>query len=128
MNLIELDIARRIDHQVEDIPPPRAPTPEYGAYIAKLCVRCHGERFSGGPMPGTPPSLAVPSNLTPDPSGLADWTYEDLDKLLTHGIRKNGKPLDPFMSLGAMGKMDETEKRALWAYLRMLPPRQFGGH
>jgi mono/diheme cytochrome c family protein len=128
MNLIKLDIARRIDHEVEDIPPPRAPTPEYGAYIAKLCVRCHGERFSGGPMPGAPPSLAVPSNLTPDPSGLADWTYEDLDKLLTQGIRKNGKPLDPFMSLGAMGKMDETEKRALWAYLRMLPPRQFGGH
>jgi mono/diheme cytochrome c family protein len=128
MDLVEVDIARHIDHRVQDVSPQRAPTPEYGAYIAKLCVRCHGERFSGGPMPGAPASLAVPSNLTPDASGLAAWTYEDFDKLLMQGIRKNGRPLDPFMALGAMGKLDETEKRALWLYLRALPPRKFGGH
>ncbi len=128
MDLVKLDIARHIDHEVEDAPPPRAPTPEYGAYVAKLCVRCHGERFSGGPLTGAPPSLAVPSNLTPDTSGLAAWAYEDFDMLLTQGVRKNGQTLDPFMSLGAMSKLDETEKRALWLYLRALPPRKFGGH
>jgi len=127
-NLVTIDIARRIDHDMRESPPSPAPTPEYGAYIARLCVRCHGEKFSGGPLAGAPPSLAVPSNLTPHGTGLAEWSYADFDKLLTQGIRKNGKALDPFMSLGAMGKLDEIEKRALWSYLRTLPAREFGGH
>lgn len=128
MNLVTVDIARHIDHEAQELPPRPAATPQYGAYIAQLCVRCHGEGFSGGPLPGAPPSLAVPSNLTPDDSGLAAWAYEDFDRLLTQGVRKNGKMLDPFMSLGALGKLDETEKRALWSYLRALPAREFGGH
>lgn len=126
LGLIELDIARHIDHNREETPPAPAPTAEYGAYIARLCTRCHGEQLSGGPLPGAPPSLPVPSNLTPHPSGLVDWTFEDFDKLLTQGIRKNGEPLDPFMSLGAVSKLDDTEKRALWAHLRSLPPRDLG--
>jgi len=128
MNLVTVDIARHIDHDRRENPPHPAPTPEYGAYIAQLCVRCHGEQFSGGPLAGAPPSLAVPSNLTPHGTGLAEWSYEDFDRLLTQGIRKNGKALDPFMSLGALGRLDETEKRALWSYLRTLPAREFGGH
>lgn len=126
LGLIELDIARHINHEREETPPAPAPTAEYGAYIARLCTRCHGEQLSGGPLPGAPPSFAVPSNLTPHPSGLVDWTFEDFDKLLTQGIRKNGEPLDPFMSLGAVSKLDDTEKRALWAHLRSLPPRELG--
>ncbi len=122
MNQIKLDVARHIDHEHEEASPAPAATAEYGAYIARLCTRCHGEQLNGGPLPGAPPSLAVPSNLTPHPSGLRDWTFADFDKLLTQGIRKNGEPLDPFMSLGAISKLNETEKRALWTYLRSLPP------
>lgn len=127
VDLIKLDIARHIDHERDDTAPAPAPTAQYGAYIARLCTRCHGEQLSGGPLPGAPPSLAVPSNLTPHPGGLLDWTFEDFDKLLTQGVRRNGKPLDPFMSLGAVSKLNETEKRALWVHLRSLPPREFGG-
>lgn len=127
MDLVTLDIARRIDHDAQQVSPSPAPTPQYGAYVAQLCIRCHREDFSGGPLPGAPPSMAVPSNLTPHETGLADWTYQDFDKLLTQGIRKNGKPLDPFMSLGAVGKLNEVEKQALWSYLRTLPARQSGG-
>lgn len=128
LNLVTLDIARRIDHDTQETPPAPAPTPQYGAYVVRLCTRCHGDNLSGGPMPGAPPSMAVPSNLTPHATGLAAWSYEDFDRLLTVGVRKNGKALDPFMSLGALGKLDEVERRALWSYLRTLPAREFGGH
>lgn len=73
--VVTIDIARHIDREAQELPPRPAATPQYGAYIAQLCVRCHGENFSGGPLPGAPPSLAVPSNLTPDDSGLAAWAY-----------------------------------------------------
>ena len=54
------------------------------------------------------------------------WTYEDFDRLLTTGVRKNGQQLDPFMPMEAFGKMDDTEKRALFAFLASLPPRPLG--
>jgi cytochrome c553 len=126
MDLVTIDIARRIEHNEQESSPPPAPTPEYGAHIAKLCVRCHGDKLSGGPLTGAPASMAVPSNLTPHETGLAEWSYADFDRLLTQGVRRDGRPLDAFMSLGALGKLDEIEKRALWMYLRSLPARPFG--
>jgi mono/diheme cytochrome c family protein len=121
-----LDIARRIDHEKPDLAPPPSPTPAYGKYLAHMCTGCHGEHLSGGPIPGAPSNLPTPLNLTPDPSGLAGWTYEDFDALLTKGVRKNGKKLDPFMPIESFGRMDETEKKALFAELQALPPTPFG--
>lgn len=121
------DVARRIDHaRVESAPAP-APNAEYGKYVVRMCTGCHGEHLSGGAIPGAPPSVPIPLNLTPDESGLKGWTYADFDKLLTTGVRKNGKQLDPFMPIQAFGKMDDTEKHALWAALESIPPAPFGG-
>lgn len=89
--------------------------------------RLHGEGLSGGPLPGAPSSLPVLVNTTPHESGIAGWTYDDFDRLLTTGIRKDGGKLDPFMPIEAISKADETEKRALWAYLQSVPPRPDGG-
>ncbi len=44
------------------IGPEPAPTAEYGRWIARQCSGCHGEHFSGGPIPGTPPDFPVPLN------------------------------------------------------------------
>jgi cytochrome c5 len=126
-DLLALDVARVIDHQNVEIGPAPTPTAAYGRFLAKTCTGCHGKTLSGGPIPGAPPDLPVPSNITPDASGLRGWSYEDFDRLLTQGIRKNGKKLDPFMPISGFGKMDETEKRALWAHLTTLPPLPFGG-
>jgi hypothetical protein len=126
-NLIVIDVARRIDHSKTDIAPPPTPTAAYGRYLARLCTGCHGDTLSGGPIPGAPPELPVPSNITPDATGLKGWTYEDFDRLLVQGMRKNGKKLDPFMPISGFGKMDETEKKALWAHLITLPALPFGG-
>ena len=125
--MIVLDVARRIDHTKMDLGPAPSPTPEYGKYLGRLCTGCHGDHLSGGPIPGAPGDLPKPLNITPHATGLADWTYEDFDKLLSEGVRKNGQKLDPFMPLEAIGKMDETERKALWAYLRTVPPMPYGG-
>lgn len=125
-NGIAIDIARRIDHQRLDLGPAPSATADYGKYVARICSGCHGDGFSGGPLPGAPSSFPVPLNLTPHETGLASWTYEDFDKLMTQGIRKNGVKLQEFMPLEAVSKMNETEKHALFAYLKSLPPTPFG--
>jgi hypothetical protein len=126
-DMIALDVARTIPHERVEIAPPPSPTPDYGRFVAKLCTGCHGRDLSGGPIPGAPPELPTPSNITPDPSGIAGWSYEDFDRLMTQGIRKNGAKLDPFMPISGFGKMNETEKRALYTHLMSLKPRPFGG-
>jgi mono/diheme cytochrome c family protein len=125
-DMIPLDIARRIDHDHPLEAPPPSPTAEYGKLLARGCSGCHGERMSGGPIPGAPSDFPVPLNLTPHDTGLGDWTYEDFDKLLATDIRKNGKKVDPFMPTAALKNLDDTERKALWAYLRTLPPTPFG--
>jgi hypothetical protein len=121
-----IDIARRIDNAKVGKGPAPSPTKEYGSYLIGLCSGCHGPRLSGGPIPGAPPELPPPSNLTPHATGLAGWTYEDFDNLLTKGIRKSGKKLDPFMPIESFGKLDDVEKHALFAFMQTLPPIEFG--
>src|SRR5207237_576852 len=126
MDAIPLDIARRIDHEHPDLAGAPEPTAAYGRFLAKGCTGCHGKRFSGGPIPGAPSNLPKPLNLTPHETGLKDWTFEDFDKLLSTGVRKNGSALNPFMPLDAIGQLDPVERRALWEYLRTLPPLPLG--
>ena len=126
MNMMPIDTARRIDHDHLPKGPTPAPTKEYGAFVAKLCQGCHGEHLSGGPIPGAPPSLPVPLNLTPHSSGLEGWTFEDFDKLMRQGIRRNGAKLNPFMPIETLKNFSEVEMKALWAYLQTLPPMEFG--
>ncbi len=125
-NELVWDVARRL----ETVPVAQVPVPsdsvEYGAFLARLCTGCHGERLSGGPIPGAPPSLPVPLNITPDASGMKDWSYADFEHLLATGLRKNGQKLNPFMPVEALVRLDETERKALWNYLRSVPARPFG--
>ena len=122
-----IDVARRSTASPPVLAGPPEPTAAYGALLAHGCTGCHGRGFSGGPIPGAPKETPVPLNLTPHESGLAGWTYEDFDKLMKKGIRKNGKTLDPFMPIDNYGTMDETEQRALFAYLTSIPSKPFGG-
>jgi hypothetical protein len=125
-DLFVLDVARRIPHDKIEIAPPPEPTAAYGRFLALGCTGCHGHGFAGGPIPGAPSTLPTALNITPHETGLKGWTYEDFEKLMVEGIRKNGKKLDPFMPITAYQKFDEVEKKALWAYLSSLPPRPFG--
>jgi hypothetical protein len=95
--------------------------------LSRVCVGCHGEHLSGGPIPGAPSSIPIPANITKHDTGIKDWTFADFDRLITQGVKKNGNKLNPFMPIEAFGKMNEVEKQALWAFLQSLPPAPFGG-
>lgn len=125
--MLVIDVARKVASGPVELAGKPEPTAAYGRFLAKGCTGCHGENLSGGPIPGAPPSMPVPLNLTPHDTGLKGWTYEDFDKLVTSGDRKNGKKLDPFMPIENTSKMDELEKKALYAYLMSVEPRAFGG-
>jgi mono/diheme cytochrome c family protein len=125
-DLFEVDVARRIDHEQRPQAPAPEPTARYGAFLAKGCVGCHGEGLSGGKIPGAPPSMPIPTNLTPHESGLRSWAYEDFERALNTGTRPDGRKIDPFMPFESFSKLNDTEKRALWAYLQSLPAKPFG--
>lgn len=125
---IPLDVARRVDHEAAPSTMSPAESPEYGKLLATACRGCHGDKhMAGGPIPGAPPDLPAPRNLTPHETGLKDWTYDDFLATVRTGKRKGtGAALNPFMPIVALQKYDETELKALWAYLRSLPPVEYG--
>jgi hypothetical protein len=123
---VVFDVAGKIATDGIDHAPAPEPTAAYGAFVGRLCKGCHGDHLSGGPIPGAPGSIPIPLNLTPDGTGMKDWTFEDFDKLMKTGVRKNGKQLDPFMPIESWKNFDDTEMHAVWAYLRTLPPTPFG--
>lgn len=128
LDYIPIDVARRIDHGgARETAPEPSPTPEYGRFIAKLCQGCHGPTLSGGPIPGAPPDMPVPSNITPHDTGLGAWSEEDFRTAIETGVRPDGRELDPMMPVATLAAMDETEKTALWLYLRSVEPKAFGG-
>jgi len=124
--LVPLDVARKVDHSKIDKAPPPEPTAEYGRFVARVCLGCHGETYGGGPIPGAPPDFSVPSNITPHSSGLPGYKYEEFTKLLDAGIKRSGQKLDKFMPLEALSKLDDVERRAVFEFLTTLPPKPFG--
>ena len=127
MGMLPIDIARRIDHQQIAKGPSPSPDAAYGKYLARLCSGCHGEGLSGGPIPGAPPSMAIPLNLTPDATGMSGWSLDDFKQVLKSGKRKkDGRKLDPMMPVESFGQFDEVEMQALFSYLQSLPAKAFG--
>jgi mono/diheme cytochrome c family protein len=126
LDFVQFDMARRIDHTERPRVPAPAPTAEYGRFIGKMCQGCHGPSLGGGPIPGAPPDMAVPPNLTRHPTGLASWRYEDFARVMRTGVRKNGGRMDPMMPREAINAMSDVERRALWAFLGSVPPVAFG--
>lgn len=121
------DIARFVEKIPKETPPAPEPTVKYGKFMIRLCTGCHGETLSGGPLPGAPPEIPIPLNITKHESGIATYTYEDFVKVLQQGVRKNGEKLDPFMAVDLTKNLDETELRALWAEIQSRPAKPFGG-
>ena len=121
--------AELIDHAApRPTPPAVGVTPEYGAYLATTCTGCHGMGFSGGPIPGAPPEMAIPLNLTPDTvTGLGKWNEADFENAVRHGMRPNGVPLSKDMPSDQFKHFTDDEIAAIWTYLRSLPAKAYGG-
>ncbi|HEX2877007.1 MAG TPA: c-type cytochrome [Polyangiaceae bacterium] len=127
MGMIPIDVARRIDHTNIAKGPPPTPDAAYGKYLGRLCTGCHGEKLSGGPIPGAPPEMPIPLNLTPDATGLAGYSLDDFKQVMRTGKRKkDGRQLAPMMPVESFGKFDDVEMQALYSYLMSLPATPFG--
>src|SRR5439155_15356629 len=101
----------------------------YGKHLADAsgCWGCHGEHFSGGPIPGAPSSIPVPKNITPDEAtGIGKWTLADFTHALRDGKRPNGDSIKQFMPWKYIGQLHDDEIHAMYLYLRTLPPIKFG--
>ena len=124
---IELLPAELMDHTAAHpavIPP--APTAEYGKYLTVTCRGCHGKTLSGGPIPGTPPDWKAPANITPE--GIGRYTEADFTRILREGKRPDGTRLDTTrMPVRFTKNLSDTEVQALYAFLKTVPPKPFGG-
>ena len=102
-------------------PPVEAASVELGEHIAQVCRGCHGEHLSGGKIAGDP-NMPIVANLTPHETGLKGWTEGDFIRALREGKRKDGTSILPQMPWKAYGQMKDVELKALWAYLKTVPP------
>ena len=109
---------------------------EYGKYLANNvanCAGCHtkrsmrtgealGEPFAGGmELPSHAPGggTYVSVNLTPDPTSghIYAWTEEQFLARFRHAVETPSP-----MPWGAFKTMTDEDLRALYRYLRSLPP------
>ncbi|MFN3566055.1 MAG: c-type cytochrome [Burkholderiaceae bacterium] len=123
------DAAEKIDHTL----PPSQPVPvavsaEHGAYVASMCIGCHGPTLSGGRIPGAPPEWPAAANLTRGEDGvLARYdTPEKFIAMLRTGKRPDGSDVSRVMPFASLKTIDETDARAMHVYLKSLPPRRLG--
>lgn len=99
-------------------------TVAYGRYLAVGCTGCHGPNFSGGKIDIGPPDWPPAQNLTPA-GDLAKWTEQDFIRALRDRVRPDGTTLNEVMP-AAFGRLDDTEIKALWAFLGTLPAAATG--
>ena len=116
---------------------PAGATVERGEYLVSTvgeCADCHtqrsmvdgsftGPRLAGGngmPSDRSPDLLLVPPNLTPDPKTgrLASWSEDQFVARFRQGKLIPESP----MPWNAFGRMTEDDLRAVYRYLRSVPP------
>jgi len=102
---------------------PEAQLIEKGRYLAVAadCVACHtapnGKQFAGGLSMATPIGAIYSSNITPDKaSGIGNYSLNDFDRAVRHGIAPSGATLYPAMPYPSYAKVTDDDMRALYAY------------
>ncbi|EKT4522828.1 cytochrome c [Pseudomonas putida] len=93
-----------------------------GEYLARAgdCVACHtakgGKPFAGGLPMETPIGTLYSTNITPDPSGIGDYGYEDFERAVRQGIGLDGSTLYPAMPYPSYARVSDEDMQALYAY------------
>ncbi|SDV46431.1 c-type cytochrome [Chitinasiproducens palmae] len=101
-----------------------------GRYLAAAgdCVACHtakgGKPFAGGLGIASPLGTIYSTNITPDKAtGIGNYSLEDFDRALRHGIAKDGSTLYPAMPYVSYAKVKPADIKALYAYfMQAVPP------
>jgi mono/diheme cytochrome c family protein len=125
------DAAEKIDHTLPPAQPVEAGVNvKHGAYVANMCIGCHGAHLSGGKIPGGPPDWPAAANLTPGEGGVINARYKDptaFIAMLRSGKRPDGTSI-AVMPFESLGKLNDVDAQALHAYLLTVEPRRAGGH
>ena len=141
---ILVDRGARHHDPAHDVPEPnRADAIAYGAYVMRLghCWECHsatrrGPRDVGaqGFMAGDDRAeplrdvgVVYARNLTPARrTGLGRYSAAEIERALRAGMRLDGAPMAPPMSLYSrhLAGLDEADLAALVTFLRALPPHE----
>jgi len=123
------DASEKIDHRKPPSPPVAvAANVEHGAYVANMCIGCHGPRLAGGRVPGGPPEWPPAANLTPG-EGSAMPRYDSADKfvaMMRTGKRPDGSTVDKAMPFMTLRNLNDIDLNATYAYLKTLAPVKAG--
>ncbi len=118
------DASEKIDHRR---PPPKAvavaPNAEHGAYVAAMCMGCHGPGLSGGAIPGAPPEWPAAASLRP---GAMMGRYDTAGKfiaMMRTGKRPDGSDVSKAMPFMTLRNLNDVDLNAMYAYLKTLPPK-----
>jgi len=139
----------KVPHTTLDESDPDYAAAERGRYLAKVaCLNCHTEEvqhdekiapdvpelskaFAGGKkytfIRGAPEHTST--NLTPDPTGLADWSIDDIvDAIKTNKEKDTGRTFCNTHPGGPdrLGMMTDDDARDIATYLHTLPPVENG--
>lgn len=101
-----------------------------GEYLARVgdCIACHtgkgGQAFAGGLPMETPIGKIYSSNITPDKTtGIGEYSLEDFDQAVRHGVAKSGDTLYPAMPYPSYAKVTPSDLKALYVYfMRSVKP------
>ncbi|MDQ8032116.1 alcohol dehydrogenase [Bordetella genomosp. 1] len=104
-----------------------------GEYLSRAgdCVACHtvkgGKPYAGGLGLDSPLGMIYSTNITPDKdTGIGNYTLEDFDRAVRHGVAKDGHTLYPAMPYTSYAKVSPDDVKALYAYFMqgVAPVRQ----
>lgn len=118
------DAAEKIDHRLPPAPPvPAGANAAHGAYVANMCMGCHGANLAGGKIPGAPPDWPAAADLRPNAAGvMARYRRpEAFARMMRTGLRPDGSRISKAMPFASLAQLDDTDLAALHLYLQALP-------
>ena len=112
-------VRSQIPDDVQHLQTQTEATAEFGYYLTRLCVDCHGDDLHGGPPEQREPTPG------PDlsPAGrLGSWDQSQFMTAIRTGRRPDGTMLnDSTMPWQAIANLNDVELSAIWAYLSTMP-------
>lgn len=143
--LPKTEIIFPVKYLIRNVPEPlTAPVPEinpdadpqkYAAHVARIagCADCHTPHLRGDEVPGMTLAGGQPvigpwghpasANLTPDDTGIKNYTEDFFVQVMRTGV-VNGQPLSPAMPILAYKNLNDRDLKAIYSFLRSIKPIQ----